>query len=121
MPRTDRSFHRNLLFVCAANQDRSPTAERLCAEIPGVSVRSAGLYPGSRSPLSNELLSWTDLVVTMEPWQSRMIRERYPECTAPMLCLCIEDNYTYMSTELVALITAQLPRIHDALDALEAQ
>lgn len=118
MSLSDRSSPRNLLFVCAANQDRSPTAERLCAEIPGVAVRSAGLSPAARVPLSDELLSWADLVVTMEPRQSRMIRERYPARTVPMLCLEIEDNYTYMSPELVAIITAQLPRIHHALDAL---
>jgi len=49
-----------ILFVCTANQDRSPTAERLYREDPRYEVRSAGVAPFANTRLTLDLLLWAD-------------------------------------------------------------
>ncbi|HEY5757541.1 MAG TPA: hypothetical protein VIU34_17050, partial [Steroidobacter sp.] len=50
----------NVLFVCSRNQWRSPTAEKVFARYPGVSVRSAGTSPNARRHISVEDVRWAD-------------------------------------------------------------
>jgi predicted protein tyrosine phosphatase len=56
----------NILFVCARNRLRSPTAERVFGDLPGVETDSAGLAPDADVRLSGDQLQWADLVVVME-------------------------------------------------------
>ena len=44
----------NLLFLCSRNRLRSPTAERVFADWPGVETASAGLAPDADEPLTPE-------------------------------------------------------------------
>ena len=103
-----RATARRVLFVCAANVDRSPTAERLYRDAPGLDVRSAGLLPDAVTPVTGELLAWADLVVTMEERQELLLRERFPDAVTPIRWLGIPDLYTYMSPELIRLLTRHL-------------
>jgi len=44
---------KNLLFLCSQNKLRSPTAEAVFADYPGVEVDSAGLNNDAEVPLSS--------------------------------------------------------------------
>lgn len=61
----------NLLFLCSRNRLRSPTAERVFADWPGVETASAGLAPDADEPLTPEHLDWADLIFVMEPVHRR--------------------------------------------------
>ncbi len=49
-------MHR-VLFICSRNRLRSPSAERLFADWPGVETDSAGLAADAETPLEPEQLS----------------------------------------------------------------
>lgn len=55
-----------VLFLCSQNRLRSPTAEQLFADWPGIETSSAGLNQGAENPLTPELLAWSQLVFVME-------------------------------------------------------
>ena len=57
---------RNILFICTQNRLRSPTAEQVFAEWPGVETASAGLGNDAEVPVSPELLAWADMIFVME-------------------------------------------------------
>jgi predicted protein tyrosine phosphatase len=57
---------KNILFVCSQNKLRSPTAEQVFAEWPGIEVSSAGTNNDAENPLSTELIEWADILFVME-------------------------------------------------------
>lgn len=52
---------RHILFICSQNRLRSPTAEQVFADWPGIETASAGLKPDADVPVSPELPQWADL------------------------------------------------------------
>lgn len=96
------SDRRRVLFVCTANQQRSPTAEELYRDDRRFKVRSAGTSPLARTPASAKLVAWADLVVVMEEHHARAIRERFPDASrsADFVVLGIPDIYQYMDRAL---------------------
>ncbi|HSD37237.1 MAG TPA: low molecular weight protein tyrosine phosphatase family protein [Rhodocyclaceae bacterium] len=105
----------NVLFVCGQNRLRSPTAEHVFAEHPGVACASAGLKHDAESPLTPELLEWAELIFVMEKAQREKLQARFREYLDDkrIVCLNIPDNYRYMEARLVALlekkVTPHLP------------
>jgi len=95
-----------LLFVCAMNQWRSPTAERIYSSRPGVEVRSRGLRSGSRRRLQAEDLEWADAVFAMEASHARQLRREFSSGLGgtPIVVLDIPDEYRFMDPELVEAI-----------------
>ncbi|KIP86027.1 phosphotyrosine protein phosphatase [Stenotrophomonas maltophilia] len=97
---------RHVLFLCSQNRLRSPTAEQVFADWPGVETASAGLLADADELLGPELLEWADLVFVME----RAHRTRLSARFAPSLngkrvvCLDIPDDYDYMDPVLVELL-----------------
>lgn len=91
-----------VLFVCTANQQRSPTAEALCRDHPGLEVRSAGTSVLATQPVTEELLDWADLVVAMEEEHARSLRERFPGAASRtrFVVLGIPDVFQYMDRSL---------------------
>ena len=57
---------KKILFVCNANMYRSPTAEAMYKNDKRYSVKSAGVWEGSKNLLTEELLEWADIVLVME-------------------------------------------------------
>ncbi len=97
---------RHVLFLCSQNRLRSPTAEQVFADWPGIETASAGLLADADELLGPELLEWADLVFVME----RTHRTRLSARFAPWLngkrvvCLDIPDAYDYMDPVLVELL-----------------
>ncbi len=69
-------MHR-VLFICSRNRLRSPSAERLFANWPGVETDSAGLAADAETPLEREQLEWATLVVVMERRHRQALLRRH--------------------------------------------
>lgn len=95
-----------VLFVCARNRLRSPTAEQVFASYPGVEVASAGLAPDAEEPLTGELVEWADLVFVMDRSLRTKLTRRFRAHLkrARVICLDIPDDYAFMDPALVALL-----------------
>ena len=93
----------NVLFVCSRNQWRSPTAEQVFRNHPGVSARSAGTSPNARKHVSVEDVRWADLILVMEEkHKSRLAAEFTRLLVGKRIhVLDIPDEYKYMDPELV--------------------
>ena len=57
---------RHYLFVCSQNKLRSPTAEQIFADHPGIETLSAGTNHDAEKPLDDEVLRWADTIFVME-------------------------------------------------------
>ena len=55
-----------LLFLCSANQWRSPTAESWFKDHPRYEARSAGTENGARIKVTAGHLGWADRIFCME-------------------------------------------------------
>jgi predicted protein tyrosine phosphatase len=104
---------RRYLFVCAANRNRSPTAEnvaRLLAAQSGLDleVRSAGLSPFSETPLTQQMADWADLIFVMEDYMARELEAFYGQDPRKIVCLDIADLYERGDPVLVYLLEEAL-------------
>jgi predicted protein tyrosine phosphatase len=113
----------HLLFVCARNRLRSPTAERVFAGVCGVETCSAGVNPDADQPLSPELIEWADLILVMEQsHRQKMTRKFGPHLRGKRVaCLAIPDEYDFMEVELVRLLWERVPRLVPALAAAKPE
>ncbi|TCV95894.1 putative protein tyrosine phosphatase [Luteibacter rhizovicinus] len=95
-----------ILFICGQNRLRSPTAEHVFADWPGIEVASAGLKHDADVPVSNELVQWADLIFVMEKSHRRKLAEKFRASLggARVVCLDIPDDYEFMQPELVRLL-----------------
>lgn len=103
---------RKVLFICSQNRLRSPTAEQVFADWPGVETASAGLNNDAENPLTPELLAWADVVFVMERAHRNKLSSRFHRHLGRqrIICLDIPDDYDYMDPALVALLRAKVPR-----------
>ena len=97
---------RNLLFLCSRNKLRSPTAEAIFADYPGVEVDSAGLSSDAEVPLEEEQVQWADVILVMEKVHRERLNKKFGKLlgTKKVVVLNIPDNYDYMDEELVKLL-----------------
>lgn len=97
---------KHLLFICSQNKLRSPTAETIFADHPGVDVDSAGLNNDAVVPLSSEQIEWADVIIVMEKeHRTRLNRKFKKELGGKRISvLNIPDNYDYMDQELIKLL-----------------
>lgn len=107
-----------ILFVCSMNQWRSPTAEKIYADDPLVSVRSAGTNKGARKAVRSGDLVWADLVLVMEQKHKQRLLATFPGETKfkTLRVLDIPDEYKYMAPELVEEITSAVDPLIDNFD-----
>lgn len=101
-----------MLFLCSKNRLRSPTAEQVFAQFPGVETASAGISKDADNPVSAELLAWADLIFVMERVHHRKLAAKFKSHLANkrIINLDIPDEYEFMDEALVALLTAKVPR-----------
>lgn len=102
----------NILFVCSQNRLRSPTAEQVFAEYPGVNIASAGTNNDAENPVTPELISWADIIFVMERVHRNKLQTRFRQQlkSARILCLDIPDEYGFMDDRLVQLLKAKVAR-----------
>ena len=100
-----------VLFLCSRNRLRSPTAERVFADWPGLETDSAGLADDADTPLSADQLEGCALVCVMERTHLRRLRQRFGVHLRDVrvVCLDIPDDYDYMDPRLVALLLQRVP------------
>lgn len=108
----------HILFVCGRNRLRSPTAAKVYQRDPRISVRSAGLSPGSPHTISAKDIDWADLILVMDAEYAAWIRDSFRDLRLPPIhSLDIPDEYGYMDPELVELIrAASEPYLRDLAD-----
>jgi predicted protein tyrosine phosphatase len=101
-----------VLFICAMNRMRSPTAEAVFAEYPNVETSSAGTRSDADNPVSADQIEWADVVVAMEEMHRRKLRAMFPGLfkTKKIVVLGIPDEYGYMNSELIDLLRQRAPR-----------
>lgn len=111
-----------VLFVCGKNKWRSPTAEHIFADHPGVQCASAGVSRDAEIPVSVELIEWAQIIFVMERSHKAKLTQSFkPELRGkPVVCLNIPDKYKYMDDILVKLlkkkVTPHLPSLHRSRD-----
>lgn len=104
---------RNVLFICTQNRLRSPTAEQVFADWPGIETASAGLGNDAEVPVSPELLAWADTVFVMEKVHRSRLAANFKRYLngKRVICLDIPDDYDYMDPDLVRLLRHKVPRL----------
>ncbi len=102
----------HVLFVCSRNRLRSPTAEQVFADWPGVETASAGLAADADEAVTSELVEWADLIFVMEKRHRTALQQRFKRHLgrARVVCLDIPDDYGFMDPALVAILKARVPR-----------
>ena len=100
-----------LLFVCAQNRLRSPTAQQVFAELPEFETASAGLDADAVVPLTLYHINWANIIFVMEPAQKMKVLKLFKHQIGqkPLVCLNIPDEYERMQPELVALLKTKVP------------
>lgn len=95
-----------VLYLCSQNKRRSLTAEKILNGRYGHEVRSAGTENNSRVKVTEGMLGWADIIVTMEKKHSSKVRTKYQETISskPIICLHIPDDYTFMDNLLIQLL-----------------
>jgi len=104
---------RKVLFVCAANLQRSPTAENLFQGWKGVwEAKSAGIMPHPKgNPLTQELIDWADLIIVMEPIHSQYIHAKFRCGRDKIRILNIADIYFRDDPRLISILRMKVPPI----------
>jgi predicted protein tyrosine phosphatase len=104
--------HRKYLFICSQNRLRSPTAEHIFAQVPGIETRSAGTNRDADEPPSDELVEWADIVFVMERTHRNKLQARHRAALKDthVVVLGIPDDYEYMDPALVDLLEARMAR-----------
>ncbi len=98
-----------ILFVCAMNQWRSPTAEAMYRNDARLEVRSAGVRTGARRRISEGDLEWADAVFVMEREHKQWIQNQFRGMTLPpILNLEIPDDFQRMDQDLQDLLRASI-------------
>lgn len=99
-----------VLFVCTANRLRSPTAEDLFRDWPGIEAVSAGTDSDAPRSLSKELVASSDLIFVMEPHHRERIRKKYKQRPhdSRIIVLYIPDEYERDDPELVSLLKSKV-------------
>jgi len=103
---------KTILFICSQNRLRSPTAEQVFADHPGLEVASAGTNHDAENPLTGELVSWADVIVLMEKMHRAKVQRRFRGALRGqrIICLDIPDDYAFMDPNLVELLKARMTR-----------
>ena len=101
---------RNVLFICGQNRLRSPTAEQVFANWPGIETASAGLKNEAENPVTPELLEWAHTIFVMERSHRSKLSAKFKGHlgSVRIVCLDIPDDYEYMDPNLIKLLKAKV-------------
>ena len=112
---TSRRKKQHVLFVCSQNRLRSPTAEQVFRDLPGVKVASAGVGDDAEVKLSSELVDWAHIIFVMEEWHRETISKKFREHLGEkrIICLNIPDEFERMDPMLVRMLKSKVPPFLD--------
>lgn len=113
---------KHVLFVCSQNKLRSPTAEKVFADWPGIEAVSAGLNHDAIEPLTGEMVAEADIIFVMEKAHRNRLQKRFKAHlkSARVICLNIPDDYEFMDPVLVSLLKARVtPHLPTAIRRLD--
>jgi predicted protein tyrosine phosphatase len=101
---------KHVLFICSQNKLRSPTAEQIFSDYPGVETASAGISNDAEIPLTPELIEWADLIFVMEKIHREKLSAKFKPYLgkAHIICLNIPDKYNYMDPTLVKILRKKI-------------
>jgi len=104
---------KKLLFVCSENRLRSPTAEAVFTEYEGVEAIGAGTISDAETPVSGDLIEWSDIVLVMEKSHRNKISKKYKALLKAkrLVVLDIPDNYECMQPELIRLLKVKVSKV----------
>src|SRR6185295_7072509 len=102
----------NLLFVCSQNRLRSPTAERVFSEYPGIQAIGAGTNADAPTTVSGDLIAWADMILVMEKSHRNRVMKKFRDQLKGkrLVVLGIPDEFEYMQPELVDLLKVRVAR-----------
>ncbi len=103
-----------ILFVCTANKLRSPTAEDVFRDYPGIEAISAGTDASAPRPLTKDLVASADMIFAMENHHRERIRKKFKQRPpdSRIITLNIPDEYERGDPELVVLLKEKIePRL----------
>lgn len=97
---------RNVLFICSQNRLRSPTAEQIFADWPGIETQSAGLGNDADIAVTSELLAWSDMIFVMEKIHRSKLSKKFGRYLKGkrVVCLDIPDDYDFMEPALIEVL-----------------
>jgi predicted protein tyrosine phosphatase len=100
----------HILFICSKNKWRSPTAEQIFCDHPGVECASAGVSHDAEVAVSVELIEWAHLIFVMEKVHKTKLTAQFGSHLAGkrVVCLGIPDNYPFMAPALIKLLKAKV-------------
>jgi predicted protein tyrosine phosphatase len=101
------------LFVCYANENRSPTAAEVCRRIARASgleieAKSAGISRAANKPLTREMADEADKIFVMEEYMKMALIQEYGQNPGKIICLDIPDVYNRADPWLVNIIEDRL-------------
>jgi predicted protein tyrosine phosphatase len=100
------------LFVCSQNRLRSPTAEQVFSETPGLEVDSGGLNHDATVPVTPEQVNWANVIFVMEKAHKNKLAKKFKDHlhSKKVVCLNIPDDYEFMDPALVQILKVVVPR-----------
>ena len=103
---------RHYLFMCSQNKWRSPTAEHIFADVPGIATLSAGMNNDAENPLTDEVVEWADVIFVMERQHRSKLQSKHKAmlCDKRVVVLDIPDEYGFMEESLVRLLRSRMKR-----------
>ncbi len=102
----------HVLFLYSRNRLRSPTAEQVFADWPGIETASAGVRRDADTPVTPELLAWAVTIFVMERTQRARLTQAFGAALRGkrVVDLEIPDDFDFMAPELVELLKIKVPR-----------
>jgi predicted protein tyrosine phosphatase len=103
---------KNVLFICSQNRLRSPTAEQVFADYPGIECASAGTNHDAENPLTPELVKWAEIIFVMEKTHRNKLSQKFRPYLGgkKVICLDMPDDYEFMDEGLIKLLKTKVPR-----------
>jgi predicted protein tyrosine phosphatase len=103
----------NYLFICYANENRSPTAQEVCKKIAKeysleIDASSAGISRGSNRPLTKEMADQADKISVMEQHMKVTLITEYGQNPGKIVCLDIPDVYVKNDPWLINVLQDKL-------------
>ena len=101
---------KNLLFVCSANLNRSPTAEGLFKDSNIFSAKSAGIFSLDHI-VSQDLIDWSDIIFVMsekEDGHLTLLKNNFNLDGKEVYDLDVSDIYDEGDPELVRILREKL-------------